>query len=480
MLSPTRSPSARIALLSCCVFLAGCVEEKSRLETIRERGVLRIVMAPGPAMRHYRENQENSLEYRLADLFAARLGVEFTVTEADSAAAVIERLASGRADLAVGGPTRTFSAQDPLDYGPGYRWVTRQVVYRNGYKRPASLDDIHPYQLHAAGDTLSATEQEQLRVRHPSLDLVLHKDRNARDLLELAQDGEFPYAVAYSSELRHARLSNPEVRAAFDLAMPFPLGWAVTRDRQDSSLIDAVRAFYGEIDSDGRLAELVEQVEGHTRPFDYVDSRKFVDQYHRRLPGLKFFFKNAAAESDLDWRLLAAVSYQESHWLKTARSPTGVRGLMMLTRTTARQLGIDNRLDPEQSIHGGARYLRSLADKMPAQVTEPDRTWFALAAYNVGLGHLEDARVLAQREGGDPNAWADVKEALPLLTQKKWYRQTKYGYARGREPVKFVENIRKYHAILLQLTAAETAPETPPEAPPAPAAQRDIIESPVL
>jgi membrane-bound lytic murein transglycosylase F len=174
-------------------------------------------------------------------------------------------------------------------------------------------------------------------------------------------------------------------------------------------------------------------------------------QIRERLPALRPLFEDAGRRYDLDWRLLAAVGYQESHWDPAAVSRTGVRGIMMLTQRTARQLGIDDRTDPEQSIIGGARYLRSMIDRIPDRIEHPDRLWLALAAYNIGMGHLEDARVLTERRGGDPDRWVDVRESLPLLTQERWYRQTRYGYARGYEPVDYVQNVRTFYEILLWL-----------------------------
>jgi membrane-bound lytic murein transglycosylase F len=167
------------------------------------------------------------------------------------------------------------------------------------------------------------------------------------------------------------------------------------------------------------------------------------------LPRYEALFKQASKEVGIDWRLLASIGYQESLWNARAKSPTGVRGLMMLTLTTAKQMKVKNRLDPAQSIRGGSKYIASVLKRIPAQITEPDRTWFALAAYNVGFGHVEDARIITESRGGDPDRWIDVKENLPLLARKKWYKKTKYGYARGWEPVKYVENIRQYYEYLI-------------------------------
>ena len=167
------------------------------------------------------------------------------------------------------------------------------------------------------------------------------------------------------------------------------------------------------------------------------------------MPKYQTLFKQAANEFGFDWRLLAAISYQESHWNPDAVSSTGVKGLMMLTLDTAKQMKIENREDPAQSIHGGAGYLASISKRLPESIIEEDRIWVALASYNIGLGHVEDARVLTEKDGKDPNRWSDIKQYLPLLSKKKWYEQTRYGYARGGEPVRYIENIRRYYDILL-------------------------------
>ena len=472
---PANRTAGAIIALACCVFVQGCAEKKSHIEEIKDRNLLRVVTRAGLTTYYRDKDGENGLEYKLVSLFSTRLGVDFEFIIAGNVTEIIDYLASGKADIAAAGLIRSFRLDDPLDYGPGYQWVTKQVVYRKGYKRPSSLDDIHPYQLHLANDTFDEAELARLKEAHPALSWAIHNDKNNHDLLGMIEDGKIPYGVVYSNELAYSRLLNPEVRTAFSLTPPHPLGWAVKKNQDDHSLIKSIRQFYGEINNNDQLAELIEQIYGPVEFFDYVDSRKFIDRYYERLPDLKPYFKDAAIEFDFDWRLLAATSYQESHWDKKARSATGVRGLMMLTRSTARQVGITDRLDPEQSIRGGAKYLASLMDKVPERIDEPDHTRLALAAYNVGFGHLEDARILTQRHGGNPDAWADVKNYLPLLSKEKWHKQTKHGYARGHEPVKFVENIRKYYTVLIQLTHENVEPTPTPRL-----VEHEIIDSPVL
>ncbi len=216
-----------------------------------------------------------------------------------------------------------------------------------------------------------------------------------------------------------------------------------------------MREHFARVDDSGRLAEIRQRHYDHVESYEPVGTFTFMRQMRERLPPLRPYFEEAAQAHDLDWRLLAAVGYQESHWNPDAVSRTGVRGVMMLTQRTARQLGIENRRDPEQSIKGGARYLRSMIDRVPERIGYPDRMWLGLAAYNVGYGHLEDARRLTQSLGGDPDRWIDVRDHLPLLTQERYYSQTRFGYARGYEPVHFVENIRTFYEILLWMEGRE-------------------------
>ncbi|MFB3071150.1 MAG: transglycosylase SLT domain-containing protein [Nitrospirales bacterium] len=180
----------------------------------------------------------------------------------------------------------------------------------------------------------------------------------------------------------------------------------------------------------------------------WYDVQRF--QYHvqTRLPLYQAQFEQVSKQYGFPWKLLAAQAYQESRWDRSATSPTGVRGLMMLTLDTASSLGIENRLDPQKSIEGGARYFAYLQDQVHDTIGNADRTWIALAAYNVGMGHIKDAQHLAVTMNKNPYSWNDLKTVLPLLAQKQYYQTLQYGYARGGEPVQYVKRIRAYHALL--------------------------------
>ena len=190
------------------------------------------------------------------------------------------------------------------------------------------------------------------------------------------------------------------------------------------------------------------------------DSEKLLDLVSKQLPRLRPNFEEGEQVSGVDWRLIAAIAYQESHWDPAAISPTGVRGIMMLTAETADRLQVKNRLDPRDSVVGGARYFALLKEQLPPRINEPDRTFLALAAYNLGVGHMEDARVLAQRAGLNPDKWQDVRQVIGKLTDPEQFQSLKHGYARGYEALQFVDNVRNYYDILVRMEP-RTAPMVP-------------------
>ncbi|MDA9687475.1 transglycosylase SLT domain-containing protein, partial [bacterium] len=233
----------------------------------------------------------------------------------------------------------------------------------------------------------------------------------------------------------------------------------------DDSLLNAANAFIDSYISSGKLAYLEQQLFAYIENFSVGDSQRLGQLVARRLPKYEQMFRATAQRFDMDWALLAAVAYQESHWNPKARSPTGVRGLMMLTMDTAREMNVSNRLDAGQSLEGGAAYLVKLKARLPKRIAEPDRTLFSLAAYNVGFGHLEDARVLTSRSGKNPDLWVDVRAHLPLLSKKQFYSTVKYGYARGNEPVLYVDNIQYYRTYLQLHSLSQHNFEPPPDSP---------------
>ena len=298
------------------------------------------------------------------------------------------------------------------------------------------------------GDSSHANTLRRASSRYPDLRWHTVRNSNSDDLLYLLNEGSIDYTVVNSNQFALTQNYYPYARVAFDLGRRVYLSWAFSR-LPDSSLKEAADRFLWNQKYGGGLDGLVKRYLAEKPSLGFVDKRDFWRHVEERLPRYERHFRKAAEEIGIDWRLLAAIGYQESHWDPDAVSPTGVRGIMMLTQAAAQQLGVADRNDPEQSIRGGARYIKWKEKKIPARITGDDRLWLTLASYNVGFGHLEDARILTQRMGGDPDLWRDVKRHLPLLSKEEYYSQLKNGYARGREPVLYVENIRQYYRLLV-------------------------------
>lgn len=443
-----------IIAITLALLLGTCESKPSLLEQIKQRGELRVVTRNSPSTFYLGADGPAGFEYDLASLFADELGVNLNMFAADSFNRILPTVREGRADFAAAGLSITVSRKADFRFGPPYMEITPQVVYRYGENRPRSPEELAGRVIQVVDGSSHAETLRTLAETHDDLEFIPQDDVEADELLYRVSKRELDVTIADSTDVSLNQRYYPEIRVAFDLGDPEPLAWAFQR-ADDDSLYRAAVAFLEKLRISGGLAQIVERHYGHTDRFDYVGTRIFMRHIDQRMPAYRDTFEEAGTLSGVDWRLLAAIGYQESHWDPNAVSPTGVRGIMMLTRNTAQHVGIDNRLDPQKSILGGANYFRMVKDKVPERIGEPDRTWLALAAYNVGFGHLEDARILTEIQGGNPDRWIDVRERLPLLSQKKWYKQTKYGYARGHEPVIYVENIRSYYDILVWMTNRE-------------------------
>ncbi len=399
----------------------------------------------------YFESDEgpSGFEYALLDRFAKYLGKELSITTTDSLADLFNRLERREAHLASAGLTATPARLDRFTFSVPYLESQPVVVYRVGNKKPRRPADLIDSEIVVVADSSHSAMLENMRKTHPEIQWRELNNVDYIDVLGRIEDGEFDYTLLDSTEFMLHRGFFPRVKKAFSIGEKASFAWAMPKSLEQSDLHRAANRFLEQIKSDGTLAKLEEQYYGQAVHINQVAANEFAKNIDAKLPLYRDNIKSIANEFDMDWRLLAAISYQESGWNPLAKSRTGVRGLMMLTLPTAKEVGVTDRLDPVQSLRGGAKYLTNLKRRLPKSIVEPDRSWFALAAYNVGMGHLEDARVITQKSGGDPSSWFDVKRSLPLLTQKKWHKTTRYGYARGYEPVQYVQHIRHYHNVLV-------------------------------
>jgi membrane-bound lytic murein transglycosylase F len=391
-------------------------------------------------------------EQDLIDLFSKSAGKRVRVTEQARFSDILPALGRRRGHIAAASISVTPEREEKFVFGPSYLTVRKAVVYNTALAKPGSLKDLAGARVAAIAGSTSVA---QLRAEAESVPDLKWKEMQAADvdqLLEKLSAGDLDYVVSDSHVVELARNFYPNIAIGFLFGKPESLAWAMPSDAAPE-LRDAVRSFFEGISADGTLHVLIDRYFGHVKRLDRGDIVAFLARRETVLPQYRAMFQEAQEITGIDWRLLAALGFQESHWNPMATSPTGVRGLMMLTSPTADRMGVTDRLDAEQNIRAGARYLLMLKDTLPPRIPEPDRTWMALAAYNVGYGHLEDARIIAQRLGLNSDSWLDLRKTLPLLSRSDYYTTVKRGFARGGEAVILTENVRNYYDILVRFEA---------------------------
>ena len=394
---------------------------------------------------------QTGFEHDLATLFAAELGVTVRFRVMPSYARLIEQLNANRAHLAAAGISPTPELRQKFAFGPAYKTVQYQLVYRTADKRPRNIPDLGSARLAVIAETPAHDIARELTGSAPNLAIeLLPHNASAEDQLKAIEARRADVALIDTFAFAVARRLHPDLSAAFNVGRESKVAWAFST-AADYDLQQSVVRFFEKLRTNGTLNRLMDRYYGHINRIQPIDSEALLEKMQSELPKLRAHFQEGQQLSGVDWRILAAIGYQESHWDPLATSPTGVRGLMMLTEETADRMKVQNRLDARQSILGGARYIALLRDTVPARIPEPDRTWLALAAYNQGYGHLEDARILTARAGLNADSWLDVRKSYPRLKEPEIYETLKHGYCRGDEAVQFVENIRNYADILTRL-----------------------------
>jgi len=437
-----------LAAVLALPFLLSGQDDLTQLQQVQQRGSLTLLTRNGASSYFIGPDGGTGPEFDIVASFADYLGVDLKVEIADEFNDLGTLLEKRQGELIAANLTRTPARERRFRFGPDYAEARTVVVYKRGKPRPRQLADLVGKNVAVIAG--SSYEDQLLKAQQdlPDLNWSSEQSLGMEGLLLAIADGELDATLVDSNIFRINSQFYPGLKIGFTLADEQHQAWAFLPG-DDDSLVQRARSFFKLVSENGSLAAIQERYRDQGSNLDRVGMFQFMKQVRSRLPDLLPVFQEVALAYDLDWRLLAAIGYQESHWDPDAASVTGVRGVMMLTQRTATQLGVTDRLDPEQSIEGGARYFKQMRKRLPGRIPEPDRSWMALAAYNMGMGHLRDARKLTQQQGGNPDRWQDVNERLPLLSQEKYYRETRYGYARGYEARQYVENIRRYYDALI-------------------------------
>lgn len=439
-----------VYLFNYSLLIISCGSEQGKpnqlLSQIAEKNEL-VVLTTNQPTTYYIDREGNAAgpEYDMTRSFAQMLGVQTRYVILDSAEAIITALKNGEGDIAATGLTITSERASEFDFGPAYMDVSEYLICHRDAGFINDIDDLRGLEIVVPTSTSYVDTLYEL---FPGIDWSMNDNLITPMLLEKVRSKEIECTISDSTIFDISRRYYPEISLKYTLQSGSQLAWMYKKNSpQMGKVIGKWLKIYKD---NGEYARTMEKYYGYIKVFDYVDIQKFKRRIESRLPKYKDMFLQAAEQHGISPSLLAAQSYQESHWDPKAKSPTGVRGIMMLTQPVAKSLGVTSRLDARQNIFAGAKFHAKLKNMLDEDVAEPDRTWLALAAYNVGWGHFRDAQGLAEQLGKNPNLWIDIKHVLPLLSDKNYYTKLTYGYARGNEPVQYVTRIRDYDDILVR------------------------------
>lgn len=417
--------------------------------------VAAIQAAPGLFVRETAADgsiTESGADHDLVVEFAKNLGLPARFIVAADAFELVDLVASGRAHMAVSLPV----SNGDLEFSQPVRSSEPWLVGREDTPEPSELTVLTGRPVAVVAGSPLANTLRGLGIDPPP-QVIETPESDEMDLLARVADGRIPLAAVHDIHIDLANNFYPELKPLLRLPGRVELGWGFAR-RGGGQLVAQANEFLSRARRDGLLARIDDRYFGHIKRVNTAGISRFLDDMRTRLPALRRHFQAAQELTGLDWRLIAALAYQESHWDPLATSPTNVRGIMMLTEETADHLGVKNRLDPAESIRAGARYLAELIDQLPGESKPPDRILLALAAYNLGMGHFRGAQAIARGMKRDPNSWYDMKQVLPQLARPEIAERLKSGPARGGEAVILVDNVHTYYDILSRFEPAYATP----------------------
>lgn len=431
-------------LILAGALLCACGENRA-VDRIQKIGTITVITRNNAHCYYTYRNQEMGFEYELAQAFADYLGVRLEVKVCKSWNELLPSLDEEKGDFVAASMTIIPSRLELADFSNEYLSVQQMVITHKDNLQVNSLEDLVGKTIHVRGLTSYGERLKKLKENLRDIKIQFHHNVSTEEIIEDVAKGKIDLTVADSNVALLNRRYYPDIRIAFPIGEPQSLGWAVKKG--EGVLLDKINTFFDKIKKDGTFDDIYKRYYAYVEKFDHLDITKFKERIKARFPKYEHIIRKASDKYGFDWRLIVALIYQESQFNPMARSFTGVKGLMQLTLPTAQDMGIKNRLDPEQSIMGGVKYLHELYG-LYDQVQDLDRLLIALAAYNVGNGHVLDARKLASKMQLDPNKWSSLEKTLPLLSNRRYYKNTQYGYCRGSEPVFHVQSILTYYDIL--------------------------------
>ena len=420
-------------------------ETAENLNRIKKQGKITMITDNNAVSYYTYRDAPTGFEYELAKEFAKFLDVELEIVT-PGWDLMFEYLNKGKGDFIASGITITEARKKFFLFSQPYMTIQQKFIHHKLKFGIKNLSQLAGKTIHVREGTSYQERLEELKESGIDIDIQLLPNISTDEIIRMVSEKEIKFTIADSNIALLNRRYYPDIIIGKSIQEEESLAWAVKKE--DQELCEQINLFFEKAKESGLFGKIYEKYYGRIEVFDYFDLKKFHERINTRLPKYKKIIIRESKKYGFDWRMIAAVVYQESHFNAMAESRTGVRGLMQVTKVTAKQMGIENRLHPEQSLEAGIKYLDVLYEKFKEMGDNHQRLLFALASYNVGYGHIRDAQKIAEAQGLDKNKWESLKKVLPLLSKRKYYKKTKYGYARGREPVKYIENILIYFDIL--------------------------------
>jgi len=433
-----------LLFLTFCLLIGISCGRKDTLHKIKASGVITVITRNNAHCYYIYREKAMGFEFDLAKAFSEHLGVELKVIT-PTWDGLFDALNKEDGDFIAASMTITPSRQAQADFSHEYLSVQQKALVYSGNYKIRSIEDLAGKTVHVRRGTSYEERLHALAENGLDVKVRLYEDTPTEEFISMVADREIEVTIADSNIALLNRRYYPDIRIAFPIEEPESLGWAVKKG--ELGLLGEINGFLNKIKKNGLLDRIYNKYYAHVEIFDYIDLKKFHERLDTRLPTYKDLIRKTARKHGFDWRLIAAIIYQESHFDPNAKSFTGVEGIMQLTRDTAEEMGIGDRRDPKQSIIGGVKYLRKLY-KRYGEAKDPDRLLITLASYNVGHRHILDAQEIAREMNLNPQSWSSLEQVLPLLRYPKYYKKTRHGYARGTEPVRYVHRILTYYDIL--------------------------------
>jgi membrane-bound lytic murein transglycosylase F len=443
-----------LVLCGCFVYLSYLIHHRNlgpkpgTIERIQKSGALRLITTRSLNNYYLYKGEPAGFEYELAREFARYLHVDLDVVTPGWNNLLVY-LDQDKGDFVGASMSVTRERVEKVEFSIPYMEVQQQVIHHALVFGPKDIEDLSFRTVHVRRDTSYHYRLQEIKESGIDVRYILHDNVPTEDLIAMVHDRQIKFTIADSNIARLNQRYMPDIRVGIPIQEKESIAWAVRKN--DLEMLEEINRFFLYVRKTGKLKEIVNKYYGHPKKLNVSEIKTFHKRVQKHLPEYRDIIEIQSEKYGFDWRLVAAVVYQESRFDPEAKSMTQVEGLMQVTRAAASEMGFEDRLDPVQSLRAGIKYLYHMYERFEEVEDEYQRLLFALASYNVGWGHVLDAMAIARDKGLDPRNWDSLKQTLPLLSKPEFYNKTKHGYARGWEPVRYVERILTWYDILKQM-----------------------------